>query len=52
MNFFYIYIQKKNNDMNRQKAEEKGIGRREGRRKFAWAGQGNRQVREIGRAWK
>ena len=25
---FYIYIQKNNNDMNRQKADEKGIGRR------------------------
>ena len=37
---FFICIQKKNSDMNRQKAEEKGIGRR----------QRNGQVKEIGRA--
>ena len=37
------FLQKKNNDMNRQKAEEKGIGR-EGSR--------HGQVKEIGRARK
>ena len=40
---FFIYIKKNNNELNRQKAEEKGIyaeGRRHG------------QVKEIGRAGK
>ena len=50
---FFIYIQKKNNDINRQKAEEKGIKRRH-RQKEVGIGRSQRnwQVKEIGRARK
>ena len=36
--------------MNRQKAAGKGIGRRHRQKAKKWAGQGNRQGKETGRA--
>ena len=38
--------------MNRQKAEEKGIGRRHRKKAKKWAGRGNRQGKETRRAWQ